>query len=97
MTTVNTKQTTLGDVTSCYFILQVIDAQQAERTTGNDVTEEEPHPYTISFFLFPHKQTVESSESKGNKTSHITQHDKKKLNSTKGNYPWCFLKQRMQL
>ncbi|CAH3186177.1 unnamed protein product [Porites evermanni] len=61
----------------------VIDAQQAERTTGNDVTEEEPHPYTISFFLFPHKQTVESSESKGNKTSHITQQDKKKLNSTK--------------
>ena len=97
MTTVNTKQTTLGDVTSCYFILQVIDAQQAERTTGNDVTEEEPHPYTISFFLFPHKQTVESSESKGNKTSHITQHDKKKLNSTEGNYPWCFLKQWMQL
>jgi len=61
----------------------VVDAQQAERTTGSDVTEEEPHPYTISFFLFPNKQTVES-DGKGNKTNNTTQHDKTKINSTKG-------------
>lgn len=69
------------DVTFHCFVSQVIDAQQAERTTGSDVTEEEPHPYTISFFLFPHKQTVDLIGGKGNKT----QHDKTKLNSPQGN------------
>ena len=36
--------------------------QQAERTTGRDVVEEEPHPYTISFFLFPHDQETNDSK-----------------------------------
>ena len=73
------------DVTFHCFVSQVIDAQQAERTTGSDITEEEPHPYTISFFLFPHKQTVDLIGGKGNKTNNATQHDKTKLNSPKGN------------
>lgn len=75
----------ISDVTLHCFVSQVVDAQQAERTTGGDVTEEEPHPYTISFFLFPHKQTVDLIGGKGNKTSNTTQHDKTKFNTTKGN------------
>lgn len=47
------------------------------------MTEEEPHPYTISFFLFPNKQTVDLIGDKGNKTNKSTQHDKTKRNTTK--------------
>lgn len=75
------------DVTFHCFVLQVAYAQQAERTTGSDVTDEEPHPYTISFFLFPHHQTVELLGGKG-KVTNATQHDK--LNNTKGNYQCTF-------
>ena len=75
------------DVTFHCFVLQVACAQQAERTTGSDVTDEEPHPYTISFFLFPHHETVELSGGKG-KVTNVTQHDKSN-DLTKGNYPWA--------
>ncbi|XP_022791836.1 uncharacterized protein LOC111331068 isoform X3 [Stylophora pistillata] len=62
-------------------------AQQAERTTGSDVTDEEPHPYTISFFLFPHHETVELSGGKG-KVTNVTQHDKSNdLTKAKGKNP----------
>lgn len=76
----------MGRLICAWFLIclaHVVDAQQAERTTGGDVTEEEPHPYTISFFLFPHKQTVDLIGGKGNKTINATQHDKTKFNTTK--------------
>ncbi|XP_020618830.1 uncharacterized protein LOC110056621 [Orbicella faveolata] len=63
----------------------VVDAQQAERTTGSDVTDEEPHPYTISFFLFPRQQTVELDD-KG-KSKNATEHDKSNSTQAEGKHP----------
>ncbi|XP_078376075.1 uncharacterized protein LOC144659498 [Oculina patagonica] len=66
------------------LVSQVVDAQQAERTTGSDVTDEEPHPYTISFFLFPRQQTVELDGKA--KIKNTTEHDKSNSTQAKGKH-----------
>ncbi|XP_067021659.1 uncharacterized protein [Acropora muricata] len=63
----------------------VVDTQEAEKRTEGDITEEEePHPYTISFFLFPNKETENLIGGKENKTNRSKPHDTTKRNTTKG-------------